>query len=130
MEQLAGDAGLVGAVMSERQYCTFLVDELLFGIDVELVDEIVRDRPITRVPHTHGHIAGLANLRGRIVSVVDVRSRFEMAACPVGLQRTMIVVRADEEVVGLLVDRVGDIVDLSEQEFQGVPVTIAPSVAR
>ena len=68
----------------ERQYCTFYLDGHYFGIDVRKVQEVIRYQEMTRVPLAHPVVRGLINLRGQIVTAIDLRRRLELRDRPPG----------------------------------------------
>jgi purine-binding chemotaxis protein CheW len=111
--------------MSEqRQYCTFHVDGQYFGIEVEKVQEIVRYREMTPVPLAPPVIGGLINLRGQIVTTIELRRRLHYAERPAGLRPMNVVLRIDEGAVSLLVDEIGDVLELGPETFEPRPETV------
>src|SRR5580704_502420 len=97
-----------------RQYSTFYVDKLYFGIEVLQVQEVLRYQEMTRVPLAPEVIEGLINLRGQIVTAVDMRRRLRLPP-RAGTQTPMnMVVRTDDGAVSLLVDEIGDVLDVDE----------------
>jgi purine-binding chemotaxis protein CheW len=115
--------------MSDRRYCTFHVDRLLLGIDVERVVEVLRDQVITPVPLSHHDVAGLLSLRGQIVTAIDGRGRLGLTERNDGIAPTIVVVRCEGEAVSLLVDREGDVVTLDEQHIEALPDTVAARIS-
>ncbi len=103
-----------------NQFCTFHLDEFLFGVKVEEVQEIIRQQAVTPVPLADRVVNGLINLRGQIVLAVDLRLRLEMAPRTASGHMNVIVKTADGP-VSLLVDRIGDVVDVSENDFEAPP---------
>lgn len=113
--------------MSEpRQYCTFTLGDQLFGIDVMSVQEVVRYQQMTEVPLAPGEIKGLINLRGRIVTAIDLRTRLEMPPRDGEELPQNIIVhgRHDADVVSLLVDEIGDVLYVDEDSFERAPDTL------
>ena len=111
--------------MSEsRQYCTFLVDGLFFGVDVTTVQEVIRPQRMTRVPLAPPVVEGLINLRGQIVSAIDLRRRLELPERPRDALPMNIVVRTDDGAVSLLVDEIGDVVEVDPGAFERPPETL------
>lgn len=107
------------------QLSTFHVGKYLFGVEVALVQEIVRMQPITPVPLSSPEIAGLINLRGEVLTAVDLRSRLGLPPPPTGARpQVNVVVRVDDEPVSLLVDAIGGVVDVSTLPFQSTPSTV------
>jgi len=113
----------------ERQLCTFLVDGLCFGIEVLRVQEVIRFQPMTRVPLAGDVISGLINLRGQIVTAIDLRKRLELPDRAPDSLPMNVVVRTAEGVVSFLVDSIGDVVNVEGEAFERPPETIA-GVAR
>lgn len=106
-----------------NQLSSFVVGRYLFGVDVALVQEIMRVRSITPVPLSVPQIAGLINLRGEVLTAVDLRIRFGL---PVDSTRNPIniVVRVDDEPVSLLVDAIDGVVEVSDLPFETTPSTV------
>src|SRR5271166_2165306 len=97
-----------------HQYCTFYVDGHYFGIDVLKVQEIIRYQEMTRVPLAPPVVQGLINLRGQIVTAIDLRRRLEMKDRPADQLPLNVVVQTDDGAVSLLVDEIGDVLQLDE----------------
>ncbi len=106
------------------QFATFYVNGLLFGIDVMQVQEIIRYQEMTPVPHASPMIEGLINLRGQIITAIDLRRRLGMPPRENGRLPMNVVVRSDEEVVSLLVDEIGDVLEVSQSQFETTPETL------
>ena len=92
------------------QCCTFTLDGLWFGVAVDRVQEIVRHLRLTRVPLAPPVIRGLMNLRGQIVTAIDLRRRLEFPDRKAGDLPMNVVIRTEEGLVSLLVDQIGDVV--------------------
>jgi purine-binding chemotaxis protein CheW len=112
-----------------RQLCTFLLDGLLFGVDVVRVQEVIRYQEMTRVPLASPVIQGLINLRGQIVTALDMRERFEFPPRASTELPMNVVIRTDDGVLSLLVDEIGDVVEVHEEAFERPPETI-PNLAK
>ena len=117
--------------MEATQYCTFYVDGLCFGIGVREVQEVIRYQEMTRVPLAAPVVRGLINLRGQIVTAIDLRRRLELTdrADDTEVHPMNLVVRTDDGVVSLLVDEIGEVVEVAEDSFERPPPTLA-GVAR
>ncbi|MCW2754255.1 MAG: chemotaxis protein CheW [Marmoricola sp.] len=121
--------------MGQRsQYCTFWVDGLFFGVGVSAVQEVLRYQPLTVVPSAPEAIQGLINLRGQIVTAVDLRCRIGLPPRAEGDLPMNVIVRSRGEVVSLLVDDIGDVItaqdpDGVELELEAVPANV-PSVVQ
>ena len=111
-----------------RLYCTFTLDHVLFGLDVENVQEVLRPQPMTRVPLAPPVVRGLINLRGQIVTAVDLRRRLELKPAPPGLQIMNVVVRSADGAVSLLVDEIGDVVEVEDSTFEPPPETLRGTI--
>jgi len=107
-----------------RQYCTFYVDGQCFGLDVLRVQEIIRYQEMTRVPLAAPAVRGLINLRGQIVTAIDLRRRLEMTERPAEQQPLNVVVQTEDGAVSLLVDEIGDVLEVSEELYESPPDTL------
>lgn len=111
--------------MSEtKQYCTFYLDGRYFGVEVQQVQEVIRYQEMTRVPLASPVISGLINLRGRIVTAIDLRRRLGLADRPADQLPMNVVVRAGDDALSLLVDEIGDVIEVSEDTFEKPPETL------
>ncbi len=107
-----------------RQYCTFFLDGLFFGVEVRQIQEVLRYREMTRVPLAPRVLRGLINLRGQIVPALDLRRRLELAERPDGQLPMNVVVRTESGAVSLLVDEIGDVVEVEEDVIERPPETL------
>ncbi len=107
-----------------KQYCTFHVADMFLGIAVEQVQEVLRFHPLTRVPLAAPSISGLINLRGQIVTAIDLRRRFELPPQDGDRPPMNVVIRADDGVVSLLVDAIDDVLEVSVDDFENPPTTL------
>lgn len=104
---------------------TFTLGDLLFGVDVAAVQEVIRPQTMTPVPLAADAVGGLINLRGQVVTAVDLRRRLDLPAVE-GQQPSMnVVVRTAGGAVSLLVDTIGDVVETDEADFEQPPETLA-----
>ena len=110
--------------MSTRQYCTFQLDRVLYGVAVHEVQEVIRFQEMTRVPRAHAVVSGLINLRGQIVTAIDLRVRLGLPPRPEGEQPMNVVVRTEDGAVSLLVDQIGDVIEVSQEQFEEAPPTL------
>jgi purine-binding chemotaxis protein CheW len=111
-------------VNETRQLCTFLIDGMLFGVDVMHVQEVIRYQEMTVVPLASATVRGLINLRGQIVTAIEMRARLGLAARdPESLPMNVVTTTADG-VVSLLVDEIGDVLEVEERTFETAPETI------
>ncbi|NHA00560.1 chemotaxis protein CheW [Nocardioides sp. W3-2-3] len=99
------------ATRTAEQYCTFWVADLFFGVAVDEVQEVLRHQPMTPVPRADEAVTGLINLRGQIVTAVDLRVRLGLPPRAAEQVPMNVIVRSRGEVVSLLVDDIGDVID-------------------
>jgi purine-binding chemotaxis protein CheW len=107
-----------------KQYCSFFVADLFFGVEVREVQEVIRYQEMTRVPLSATEIGGLINLRGQIVTAVDLRRRLKMPERETGRQPMNVVVRNGDCAVSLLVDEIGDVLQPERSAFERPPETL------
>lgn len=104
-----------------QKYCTFYLDKYYFGIEVDQVQEIIRFQEITPVALAPVVVKGLINLRGQIVTAVDLRSLLELPDRDKDEVPMNIVVRTPVGAFSLLADRIGDVLELSDSSFESPP---------
>ncbi|MBL8814473.1 MAG: chemotaxis protein CheW [Planctomyces sp.] len=110
-----------------QQYCTFFLGQECFGLDVLRVQEIVRSQTLTHVPLAHRMVRGLINLRGQLVTVIDLRRRLDLPDRDDSCEPVNVVVQTDDGAVSLLVDEIGDVLEVSELQFERPPETLQRS---
>jgi purine-binding chemotaxis protein CheW len=110
------------------QFCTFYLDKLLFGVELKGVQEVIRSLDMTNVPLAPGVVSGLINLRGQIVTAVNLRLRLALEPALPGALAMNVVVRSEDGAVSLLVDEIGDVVEVEESSFEAPPETLRGSV--
>lgn len=110
--------------VDERQFCTFQLDNMHFGVEVLRVQEVIRYQEMTRVPTAPPVISGLINLRGQIVTAIDLRARLNLPPLPPDRKPMNVVVRTADGVVSLLVDEIGDVVSVNAGDFERPPETM------
>lgn len=111
-----------------RQLATFVLGGAHYGVDVLLVQEALRSQERTPVPLAPAGVAGLVNLRGEVVLSVDLRHRLGLAPLAEDDEPMMVVVQVDGEPISLLVDEVGDVVDVEDSQFETPPDTLDPGL--
>jgi purine-binding chemotaxis protein CheW len=104
-----------------RQFCTFYLDRSLYGVEVNKVQEVLRDQEMTPVPLAPDVVRGLINLRGQIVTAIDLRRRIGRAARACGERSMNVVLRTEEGAVSLLVDEIGDVVEVEDSILERPP---------
>ena len=110
--------------MAMQQFSTFWLAGYLFGIEVVKVQEVLRYQLMTAVPLAPPEIAGLINLRGQIVTALDLRRRLDLPDRPDDKLPMNVVVRTDEGSLALLVDEIGDVMEVGEETFEPPPETL------
>jgi len=102
-----------------RQLLSFELAGAPYAVPVERVREIVRMRPVTPVPRTPDEVRGVISLRGEMIELIDLRRRLSLGSIEPSRRTRIIVVKTnDEEVVGLLVDAVREVLRVSEDAIQ------------
>ncbi len=109
------------------QFATFYVGDLFFGVDVLNVQEVLCFQQMTRVPQAPGVIEGLINLRGQIVTAIDMRGRLRLPARAAETKPMNMVVRTVDGAVSLLVDEIGDVLDVDQAAYDRPPENLAPT---
>lgn len=107
-----------------HQYCTFYLGDQCYGLDVLCVQEIVRHQALTAVPLAHPMVRGLINLRGQIVTAIDLRERLVLPSRSDDHVPINVVVQTDDGAVSLLVDEIGDVLEVTEEQFERPPETV------
>lgn len=111
--------------MTQRcQFCTFFLDGLRFGVDVQKVQEVVPYQEMTRVPLAPPTVRGLLNLRGQIVTGIDLRRRLELPERGTQQQPMNIVLRGEDSPVSFLVDEIGEVIDVAADAWELPPATL------
>lgn len=108
----------------EQEFVTMWINDQMFGISVMAVQDVLRRQRIANVPLTPTVIAGSLNLRGRIVTAIDMRVRLGQAPCVDTMQMMNVVVEYKGELYSLLVDKVGDVMNLPLQKLERVPANL------
>jgi purine-binding chemotaxis protein CheW len=114
---------------AEQQFCTFFLDSLFLGVEVQRVQEVLREQEMTQVPLAPPVVRGLINLRGQIVTAIDLRRRLELPGRAPDQRSMNVVVRTDDGAVSLVVDEIGDVLNVPMSTFELAPETVT-GVAR
>jgi purine-binding chemotaxis protein CheW len=114
--------------MPTRQYATFEVADQLFGVEVEAVQEVLSFSEYTAVPLASPAVGGLFNLRGQVIAAVDLRVQLGLPRQELQGAVMNVILRGDDEPVSLLVDRIGEVIDLEENQFEPPPETLTGSI--
>ena len=123
VEKAAHD-GIANQLDYENQYVSFFVDGQLLGIPVNTVQEVLNPQSIAPVPLARSEISGLLNLRGQIVTAVNLRKRLGLPDQNENRRNMNVVVRHLDESFSLLVDDVGDVINVSGDVLQPAPSTL------
>ncbi len=121
MEHTEAVPGSPAGAGETRQFLTFALGDEEFGIDILKVQEIKGYSAITRVPRTPQDIRGVMNLRGTIVPIVDLRTKFQLEPREYDRFTVIIVVVVRGRAVGLVVDAVSDVLDIGDAAVQATP---------
>jgi len=103
------------------QWVTFRLDNETYGINVMQVQEVLRHTEIAPVPGAPSYVLGIINLRGNVVTVIDTRQRFGLLPAPVTDQTRIVIIEADRQVIGILVDSVAEVVYLRQSDIETAP---------
>lgn len=103
------------------QFVTFRLKDETYGIHVMQVQEVLRVSEIAPVPGAPDHVLGIVNLRGNVVTVVDTRTRFGLPTTQLDDASRIVIIESDEQVVGILVDSVAEVVELRQSEIDTAP---------
>ena len=112
--------------MSARtcQFCTFFLEGHYFGVPVQQVQEVLRYQEMTEVPLVSRVVRGLINLRGQIITAVDLRRQLGMKDRPETQKPMNVIMRTDDGAFSLLVDEIGDVIEVEESSFEPPPDTL------
>jgi purine-binding chemotaxis protein CheW len=128
-------------MMAEKQFCTFYLDNTLFGIDIMVVSDIYRHLEMTPVHRLPSYVRGLLNLRGQIVTVLDLGVRFGLEPREIKEDTRCIILKTDSDlakpyiesgqkvnigshVIGLLVDKIGEVVRVQDNKIENPPANV------
>lgn len=123
-EEDYADEYAIDADSSTKEYVTFQIEGQLFGIHVMQVQDVLGPQELVRIPLAPREVAGALNLRGRIVTAIDVRMRLGLKAYEGEKPPMSIVVEHDGELYSLLVDKVGEVLKMKEDNFEQNPATL------
>ena len=103
------------------QWVTFKLEEETYGINVMQVQEVLRYTEIAPVPGAPSYVLGIINLRGNVVTVIDTRARFGLMGAEVTDNSRIVIIEAEKQVIGILVDSVAEVVYLRSSEIDSAP---------
>jgi len=113
---------------NSSQFCTFYLDKLVFGVELKGVQEAIRSLEMTMVPLAPKAASGLINVRGQIVTAMNLRQRLELPPTTFETSAMNVVVRSIDGAVSLQVDEIGGVVEVEESTFEPPPETLRTSV--
>ena len=113
--------GKIDANDEVLQWVTFALESETYGINVMQVQEVLRYSEIAPVPGAPLYVLGIINLRGNVVTVIDTRSRFGLDSTEVTDNTRIVIIEADKQVIGILVDKVSEVVYLRASEIDEAP---------
>lgn len=111
----------IGLATDGSQFLTFQLGDELYGVDILRVQEIKGYTAVTRIPNTPPHIKGVLNLRGTIVPIVELRTKFGMPTIDYTMFTVIVVVVVKEKIMGLVVDAVSDVLNIDKKDIQPPP---------
>ncbi len=111
----------IGLTTDGSQFLTFQLGEELYGVDILRVQEIKGYTAVTKIPNTPPHIKGVLNLRGTIVPIVELRTKFGMNTIDYTMFTVIVVVVVREKIMGLVVDAVSDVLNIDKKDIQPAP---------
>ncbi len=111
----------IGLTTDGNQFLTFNLGEELYGVDILRVQEIKGYTAVTKIPNTPSHIKGVLNLRGTIVPIIELRTKFSMPTIDYTAFTVIIVVVVRDKVMGLVVDAVSDVLNIDKKDIQPPP---------
>ncbi len=104
-----------------RQCVTFRLDDEIYGINVMLVQEVLRVTDIAPVPGAPGYVVGIINLRGNVVTVIDTRMRFGLSPREMDDATRIVIIETEKQTVGMVVDSVSEVVNIYSNEIESAP---------
>ena len=117
-----GSETATGANLADgKQYLSFVLGEEHYGVDILRVQEIKGYTAVTRIPNTPSFIKGVLNLRGTIVPIVNLRTKFDMPETEPTMFTVIVVVVVRDRVMGIIVDAVSDVLDIPAKDIQAPP---------
>jgi purine-binding chemotaxis protein CheW len=109
-------------------FCTFEVSDLLVGVEIGRVQEVLHEVRTTEVPLAHPDVQGLINLRGQIVTAIEARGRLGLTQRESGAEHAHVIIKSNGEAVGLVVDNEAEVVDVDETSFEETPATLSDAI--
>jgi len=129
MAEQSSQAALADEIMGHQEdtqkgkFLSFHIADEDYGIEIRFVTEIIGIQSITDVPDMPGYIKGVINLRGNVIPVMDVRSRFGLPSKDYEERTCIVVVNVEDKTVGLVVDKVNEVIDIPDHQIEPPPRT-------
>lgn len=114
--------------VDEHQLVIFRLGKEQYGLPITKVQDINRMMPITKMPHAPDFMEGIINLRGQIIPVIDLRKRFLLSAPDYTSETRIIIVQANQELVGIIVDSVAEVARISSKDIEPPPATFSSEI--
>lgn len=112
--------------MASNDYLTVMIQDQIFGVPVLQVQDVLSHQKVTKVPLAPPEIEGSLNLRGRIVTAVNMRIRLGLQPAANDTKNMSVVVEHEDELYSLIIDEVGDVLELKEEDYEANPATLDP----
>lgn len=122
---LADSTALVSAAGNQRQLLTFSLDNEEYALDIETIREIIKPREITEIPRAPVHILGILSLRGQVIPIYDLKQRLKLGRGEVTSTSRIIVCQHEDQVAGLLVDSITQVVRIARDGVEATPANMA-----
>lgn len=114
-------ASQVMQAQPSHQFLTFLLEEREYGLELFRIQEICGYAPITPIPNLPPHVRGVMNLRGTVLPVIDLRMKFRLPEVTYSKFTVIVIAKVQEKTVGLLVDAVSDVLQVTEDDLRAAP---------
>lgn len=124
---LTNAAAASGAMVKESQdFLTIHIGKQIFGLPILQVRDVLGEQKVTRIPLGRPEIAGVLNLRGRIVTAIDIRKCLNQPSRDHGTRTMSVVIDHENELYSFIIDQVGDVMTLTDESYENVPATLDP----
>lgn len=110
-----------------RDFLTIFINDQMFGIPILQVQDVLGQQKVTKIPLSPPQVSGALNLRGRIVTAIDVRTCLDLPEAGNDSKRMSVVVENDHELYSLIIDQVGDVLSLYDDDYETTPATLNPA---
>ena len=108
----------------QLQFSSFYLDDTLCGINIEQVQEINENLQITKVPTAPDYVSGIMNLRGQIVTIINLSMKIGLTPSVIGATSRVVITRSKGEFIGLLVDKIAEVVNTTQKKIAKSPANI------